>query len=94
MQEARQHVGGVYCIATDPMDSNGGRCFSGSNDFTVNMWRNGKFAKLYAGHSGGVRCILALGPTLWTGSDDVREWPREGGGGGPAGGCFVFVCQD
>ena len=29
------------------------------------------------GHSNGVRCLLALGDTLWSGSDDhtIRIWP-------------------
>ena len=41
------------------------------------MWSlSGKFIKAYSGHTGGVRCVLVLGMTIWTGGDDatVRVW--------------------
>lgn len=62
---ARQHVGGVYCLATDKLAGASGRSvWSGSNDFTCNMWSgDGEFVKLYAGHTGGVRSVLG---TDWT----------------------------
>lgn len=59
VRTCRQHAGGVYCIGTDAFEGSGGsRVWSGSNDFTCNMWTsNGKFVKQYAGHTNGVRCI-------------------------------------
>ena len=53
-------MGGVYCLATDKIAGAAGRnVWSGSNDFTCNMWNDkGEFLKLYAGHTGGVRSIL------------------------------------
>lgn len=66
VKEARQHVGGVYCLATDKVAGAANRSvWSGSNDFTCNMWTgDGEFVKLYAGHTGGVRCVL--GTFFWS----------------------------
>lgn len=60
MRTCRQHAGGVYCLAKDTAAGSAGRAvWSGSNDFTCNMWQaDGTFRKLYSGHSGGVRSIL------------------------------------
>jgi WD40 repeat protein len=65
--EARQHMGGMYCLATDKAAGAAGRSmmWSGSNDFTCNMWMGeGEFVKLYSGHSGSVRCVLGAGTPI------------------------------
>ena len=65
VSEARHHSGGVYCITPYPAYS---AVWTGSNDFTCNMWTvGGQFRKLFSGHTGGVRSIVVVGPHLWTG---------------------------
>lgn len=47
-------------------------------DFTINQWTfDGKFVKMYSGHTNGVRTMVCLGSAeLWTGGDDfsIRIW--------------------
>ncbi|KAL3920630.1 MAG: hypothetical protein SGPRY_005184 [Prymnesium sp.] len=74
LRELRQHCGGVYCLVGSTVPT--ALAFSGSNDFTCNAWTASSAAGLFAGHTGGVRCALSLGDSLFTGSDDheIRCW--------------------
>jgi len=73
VSEARQHSGGINCIACNNVG-----VFTGSSDFTVIQWTfEGKFQKLFSGHTGGVKAMLCLGSAdLWTAGDDhsIRIW--------------------
>ena len=76
VKEVRRHAGLVYTIAVDRIGATP-VVFSGSADFTVCQFSaKGKFLRLFAGHSGGVRCLLPLGGRLYSGADDkhIRVW--------------------
>ena len=75
LRELRQHCGGVYCLVASTA-AGSAIAFSCSNDFTCNAWDAEAAVGLYSGHTGGVRCALSLGDSLFTGSDDhdVRCW--------------------
>lgn len=69
IKEARQHSGGVYCLATD----GAGHVWSGSSDFTVIEWKaqDASLVRLVHGHSNGVRDMKVVGTKyLWTACDD------------------------
>jgi WD40 repeat protein len=69
-----KHQGGVYAIFYSKISNS---VFSCSNDFTVVQWKpKGAFLKHFTGHKNGVRGAIAVGPKLWTCSDDctVRVW--------------------
>ena len=74
LRELRAHCGGVYCLVSSTVSE----ClaFSGSNDFTCYAWGAATAGTLFSGHTGGVRCALSLGGSLFTGSDDhdIRCW--------------------
>ncbi len=81
-QELQKHAGGVHCLAQAPAGASRGFVCSGGADWKLVMWSlEGKFIKSFAGHTGGVRCALVLGMTIWTGSDDgtVRVWDAAHG---------------
>eukprot|EP00873_Tetraselmis_striata_P029462 jgi/Tetstr1/449726/TSEL_036793.t1 len=74
------HQGGVPCIAatnTGTMHAQR-RVFTGSLDFSIVAWNATTCKKehVIVGHSNGVRCLMVLGSTLWSGSDDhtIRVW--------------------
>lgn len=63
------HVGGVTCLT---VKSGGASVWSGSNDFGIAKWTAiGDKVASYCAHTNGVRCMLSLGPHLWSGADDA-----------------------
>jgi hypothetical protein len=79
--------GGTSSAAASEAPASRGRVWSGSEDFTIVLWSGaGEFLRLLTGHAGGVKFVLPLGPSLWSGGDDasVRVWSTLAGVARPA----------
>lgn len=70
----RNHLGYVYDMQRDRLvraEVDQSYVWSCSNDFTCIQWtEDGDLLRQYTGHTNSMRCLLVLGPYLWTGSDD------------------------